>query len=117
MKGHSFSPFLAGIPGAKDYGPFASAVILRGSEGVGASPYTLRVSESVVGPCPGRWDPPGEEGKPLGSACCSVNTFRAFTYLVTLIVSLEQLQLCGQTGAFSGEGVGPLASLQFSYPV
>lgn len=35
MKGHSFSPFLAGIPGAKDYGPLASAGILRGSEGWG----------------------------------------------------------------------------------
>lgn len=116
MKGHSFSPFLAGIPGAKNYVPFASAVILRGSEGVGASSYTLRVSESVVGPCVGRWDPPGEEGKPLGGACCSVNTFRAFTYLVTLIVSLNSCSCAGRQEHFQGKGWGR-SPLPFSYPV
>lgn len=37
MEGHSLSP-LAGTPGAKHYGSFASAGVLRGSEGRGPGP-------------------------------------------------------------------------------
>lgn len=60
------SPFLAETPGTKGYGPFASAGILRGSKGWGASSYTSSGFQKTGG-WPLLWES-GEEGTPLGSA-------------------------------------------------
>lgn len=110
MKGRSLSHFLAGTPGAKDSGPEAARVW-----GL-AHILALGSRKRVVGPYPGRLALVERRGVSLAAPDVPLTLFFIFPYRVTLILSLEQLQPCEQTGAFFREGVGRLPLLHFLYP-
>lgn len=78
MKGHSLSPLLAGTPGAKHYGPLASAGILRGSKGWGPAHKTdSGFPKAWLGPALGGGHP-RRGGETPWRRLMALNTFVSF---------------------------------------
>lgn len=121
MQGHSPLPFSCGDPWFKGLRPLCLCRDPKRQQGVGASSYTTSGFQKTGGSSlPWETGTSGEEGTPpprLWQRLVPINALPVFPYRVTLILSLEQLQPCEQTGEhFLGDGVERLPLLNTPLP-